>query len=365
MAKKVLFLNWKDITHPSAGGAEVFTDALAEHMAKECEVDYFTSTYPGCKQEETVHGYRVIRKGTIYTTILHAWMFWHTSGKKNTYNKIIDQAHGIPFFAAFYSSHPTVTTIIHEVAGELWASIVPIVGRHTGPIIDRIWLLLYRNKKIITVSPSTKKALLDFGIQEHRICIVPNFSPIQHQDIPIKSEHPTLLVLGRIAPVKRIEHAIDAYTLARKNIPSLKLVIIGKTDKTYACYAEYITRKINNDPNITLIKNATEQEKHMWLQTSHLLIMTSKKEGYGIAILEAGVCGTPAIGYCVSGIQDAILDGKTGIIVPEEHPDPLAERIVSLLQKPEMYRMMQKHAFNHASVHTKDDTIYAFSRATS
>ncbi len=364
MAKKILFLNWKDITHPSAGGAEVFTDALAEHMAKQCEVDYFTSEYPGCNQVELIHGYRIIRKGNMYTTILHAWIFWHRSGKKNIYSRIIDQAHGIPFFSTFYYAHPPINTIIHEVAGEVWGSVLPMIGQYLGPIIDRIWLMLYRNEQIITVSPSTKKDLMALGIQKHHISIVPNFSPIQRNDIPVKSQRPTLLVLGRIAPVKRIEHAIQAYGIAKKSIPGLQLTILGKTDTRYQTYKNMLLRSIQHDIDIECIENASHQEKLRRLETSHLLIMTSKKEGYGIAILEAAACGTPAIGYRVAGVQDAILDGKTGILAPEERPDSLAQAIVSLLQKPETYGVMQKNCFDHARIHTKERTIYAFSTTT-
>lgn len=363
MPKRILFLTWKDINHPASGGAELLTDALASHMAKTHEVTYFTSSYPGALRTERIHNYTVIRRGNLYTTYVHAFLWWHwnrTYTKK--YSAIIDQVHGIPFFSLLWYKHPRVFTLVMEVAGELWSNVrFPLLGVF-GKALERVWLALYKKHTVITISKSTKDDLIAQGITPNNIYIIPMFSNIHCEHIPQKSETPTLLVIGRIAPVKRIEDAIDAYRMARASIPSLKLVIIGKTEPAYEEYKSLLRKKIAGNTGIMLIENGTEEDKKTWLKQSHLLLMTSRKEGYGLVILEAASCGTPAIGYRVPGVQDAIINKQTGMLTDAETPEYLAHAIEELFNDTSTYRTMQEAVFQHSKQYTIAHTQEAFHR---
>lgn len=355
MSKRILFLSWKDITHPSAGGAELVTDMLAQHMAHAYDVTYFTSSYPGARAIEIINGYTIIRRGSVYTTYIHAWLWWHK--RKRTYVSIVDQVHGFPFFSLLYLHHPPVTTLVMEVAGKLWdTSRLAFIGK----ILEQAWLWMYKTSKIVTISKSTHDELVAHGIVQKNIALIPMFSHILCEEIPQKAQNPTLLVIGRIAPVKRIEDAIDAYTLAKQEIASLQLVIIGKTETSYEAYKSYLVKKISTDSCITFIENGSEDEKKEWLAKAHLLVIPSKKEGYGLVILEAAACGTPAIGYNVDGIRDAIIDQETGILSSQETPDFLASSICEILTNTARYIHMQKTAFIHAKVHTVEHTVSSF-----
>lgn len=365
MEKKlnILFLNWKDASHPSAGGAEILTDVLATSIATTSHVTYFTSSYPRAASREQYHGYTIVRRGNLYTTYVWAYIWWILHGRYTGWDYIIDQVHGFPFFSILYPNHPRVVTLVMEVAGSLWQNTTGTTVRTLGKILEFLWLRLYRTHPIITISPSTKQELLSRGIPSEDISVIPMFSSIHCDKIPEKDSVPTLLVIGRIAPVKRITDAIDVYTIARKTIPTLRLVIIGKTDKTYASYEAEVMQKVVHDPNITVIKNGSEKEKRAWLERSHLLLMTSQKEGYGLVILEAAACGTPAIGYRIAGIQDAILDQKTGILVPQNDPQLLAASICEIVTNTARYTDMQQAAFNHANSLSAEHTSDAFARS--
>ena len=58
-------------------------------------------------------------------------------------------------------------------------------------------------------------------------------------------------------------------------------------------------------------------------------------EGFGIVFLEAAACGKASIGGRSGGIPDAVLDGKTGLLVDPLRIDAVAEAIVHLLAQPE------------------------------
>jgi glycosyltransferase involved in cell wall biosynthesis len=55
-------------------------------------------------------------------------------------------------------------------------------------------------------------------------------------------------------------------------------------------------------------------------------------EGFGYVVLEAGATGTPVIASRVGGLPEAVLDGDTGILVPERDPAALADAIVTLAE---------------------------------
>ncbi|OGY31142.1 MAG: hypothetical protein A3C02_00940 [Candidatus Andersenbacteria bacterium RIFCSPHIGHO2_02_FULL_45_11] len=362
MKQTVLFLSWKDITHPSAGGAELLTDTLAQHLTSTYDVLYFTSAYPGAKKSEEINGYRVMRRGSQFTTHLYAILWWHLHGRALQYTYIIDQVHGFPFFSTLYIGHPKVITLVMEVAGDIWDTLRSPFLRIIGKGLERLWLRLYRNNDIVTISKSTKRELIEHRVTTSNISIIPMFSQRILPDIPPKSDIPTLLVVGRIAPVKQIEHAIDAYMIAKRIIPSLRLVIIGKTEQAYEAYKSFLLKKIVSDPDITFIENASEEKKQEWMEHSHMLLMTSQKEGYGLVILEAAACGTPTIGYRVQGIQDAILDTSTGMLVENQQPAAMAESICEILLHASRYTDMQKKAYEHATTHTKKQTCVAFTK---
>lgn len=355
--KRILFLNWKDIHNPSAGGAEVLTDALASHLAEENEVLYITSSFPNAPKIETINGYTVIRAGNIATCMIHAFFTHDKLQRERKFDLIIDQVHGVPFFSLFYTNHPRILTLIHEVAGDLWSTVFP---RAFGKHVDAFWLWLYKKQQFITVSQSTKQELMLHRIPESYIHIVPNFCDLQLSTIPEKTSPFTLIVLGRIAPGKRIEHAIEAFRILKKTIPEVHLIIIGKSEKKYSAYDNIIQNLADQSPDITIIRNANDQEKTNWLKQSHILLMPSKKEGYGIAILEAAACGTPAIGYNVAGIRDAIIDGETGLLAKEELPEQLAKASLMLLQNSSQYAAMKSAAFLHAQQYTAEHTLLSF-----
>jgi glycosyltransferase involved in cell wall biosynthesis len=50
-------------------------------------------------------------------------------------------------------------------------------------------------------------------------------------------------------------------------------------------------------------------------------------------VIEANACGTPAIGWAVPGVRDSIVDGKTGLLVPFDDTQALAQTIVKFLSK--------------------------------
>ena len=72
------------------------------------------------------------------------------------------------------------------------------------------------------------------------------------------------------------------------------------------------------------------------------------QEGFGIAFVEAAAFGVPAVGSRSGGIPDAVVDGETGILVPEESPLDLADALTFLYRKPDIRKEMGRAARERA-----------------
>jgi glycosyltransferase involved in cell wall biosynthesis len=71
-----------------------------------------------------------------------------------------------------------------------------------------------------------------------------------------------------------------------------------------------------------------------WLQRAELLVHPARWEGFGLALLEAMLSCLPVVATSVSSIPEIVVDGQTGLLVPPDDADALAEAIDGLLTDP-------------------------------
>ena len=84
------------------------------------------------------------------------------------------------------------------------------------------------------------------------------------------------------------------------------------------------------------------------MRRSHLLLHTSKREGWGLNVIEANAMGTPAAVYPVAGLRESTLDNETGVVSREETPQSLAARINDLVTSPNLYDKFRVAAWERA-----------------
>ncbi len=96
------------------------------------------------------------------------------------------------------------------------------------------------------------------------------------------------------------------------------------------------------------------EQKWRLLRGSDVFVMPSRadskatQEGFGIAFMEAAAFGVPAVGSRSGGIPDAVVDGETGILVPEESPEGVADALTTLYRNPEARKEMGRAARERA-----------------
>jgi glycosyltransferase involved in cell wall biosynthesis len=175
-----------------------------------------------------------------------------------------------------------------------------------------------------------------------------------------KFDVPTIVCISRFRRYKGLGFAIAAMNQVLVQVPSARLIIVGNGDSSE------LQRQISRGDYGTSIEirhrapNSWNEEKRTLLSKSHLLLVPSIREGYGIVVIEANACGTPAIGWAVPGVKDSILDGKTGLLVPFGDVDALAKTITKCLSESQLRGELSRSAVGWARQHSWDAAAKKF-----
>jgi len=327
---KILIINWRDIKHPAAGGAEELTFEVARRWVQwGHEVTWFAAGFPGGQEEEVLEGVRIIRRGKQITVHFKAFRYYKNRGKGH-FDVVIDEINTIPFFTPLYVKEKHVA-YINQLAKEVWFYEMPFPVNLLGYLIEPLFLRTYRKTPIITISESTRDDLHKLGAKKV-VVVHPGFSGVPLSELPKpieKAQRPTVLYVGRVVPSKRVNEIIKAISLVRERVPEVQLQVAGSISQSYLSKLEREVKNYNLEKNVTFLGKISFHERQTLMKQAHLLALASVREGWGLVVIEANALGTPAVVYKVPGLVDSVQDGKTGLVTPHNDPQSLADKISS------------------------------------
>jgi glycosyltransferase involved in cell wall biosynthesis len=163
-----------------------------------------------------------------------------------------------------------------------------------------------------------------------------------------------------LAPSKRYDHAIIAVAALAERLPHASLTIVG--DGRERQRLEALAREMGVADRVRLLGRLSEQEKLDAIDAADILVGTSVREGWGLTVNEAAARGLPAVVYDIPGFRDAVVDGRTGLLV-EPDPHALAAAVERLLREPQVYERLRRNAWSAAGSVTYDQTADAFEGA--
>lgn len=347
---KILILNWRDIEHPSSGGAEILTHELAKRWVQRgLEVVQFSSFFSGAKKNETIDGVKIIRRGHPDARYLflsvHFLAFWYYHRFfKGRFNVVIDEIHGLPFFTPLYVRDKKIA-LICEVADELWYKVYGQFFGRIGRFVEIFYLrAVYKNTQFLTISESTKKDLLRNNVDKNRIHVIPMGIRFPKQKLlPNKEKVHTLLFVGRLSKAKGIEDAIAVVKLVKSSLPNVRLWIVGKGENEYTHYLKKYVQNLGLVNSVKFFGFVSEEEKFRIMARATVLICPSAKEGYGLTIPEAGSVGTPSVSYNVDGLRDIIQSEESGLLVAKK-PYAMSQAVIRLITNQNLYKKNQEGA---------------------
>lgn len=343
---RILWLTWKDMEHPQAGGAEVVNEELAKRLVADGhEVHFVVGGFAGCAPEVS-RGFKITRLGNRFSVYWHAYRYY-TKHLRGWPDLVIDEMNTIPFFARFYVSEPSIM-FVHQLAREIWFYQMPQPLSTIGYLLEPLYLWLLRSSRVITVSESTKRDLVRYGFADDAISIISEgieLTPVGQLDAIGKYDTPTILSLGSVRPMKRTLDIVRAFELLKARVPRARLIIAGDAG---GAYGKRVTDAVARSPyaaDIRMLGRVSPLQRSELLCRAHVLAVTSVKEGWGLVVTEANSQGTPAVVYDVDGLRDSVQDGKTGIVTKANTPEALAEDICSMLCSGERASQLRRAAW--------------------
>ncbi|BBY06653.1 glycosyltransferase family 4 protein [Mycobacterium noviomagense] len=335
----VLLLCWRDTGHPQGGGSEAYLQRIgAQLVASGVAVTLRTARYPGALRREVVDGVQISRAGGRYSVYVWALLAMAAARvglgplRRVRPDVVIDTQNGLPFLARLLHGQK-VAVLVHHCHREQWPVAGPVLGRLGWFVESKLSPRVYRRNQYVTVSLPSARDLVDLGVHNGRIAVVRNGldeAPPQTLSGP-RAQSPRVVVLSRLVPHKQIEHALDAVALLRPRIPGLHLDVVGG-GWWQPRLVDHAARLGISDA-VTFHGHVDDVTKHHVVQRSWVHVLPSRKEGWGLAVVEAAQHGVPTIGYRSSGgLCDSIVDGVTGILV-DDH-DELVSRLEELLADP-------------------------------
>lgn len=237
-----------------------------------------------------------------------------------------------------------------------WMARVPVrIATHHGIIAGiprwrekiHAWMVNHDiATRIVAVSAMTRQKLLGEGIQPGRIVVIQNgINPVSLTDVDrlavrselgMGAEDPFLLAVGRLVFSKAHRVLVAAMPAVLKKFPTAKAGICG--DGVMRPELEAQIRSLGLSNSVKLLGQADNVTK--FLASADVFVMPSLWEGLPIALLEAMSAGLPAIATRVEGVEEVIVEGEHGLLVPIENTEALANAILRLLADPQLCQRM-------------------------
>lgn len=357
--RRILITNWRDITHPWAGGAEAYMHEIARRWVRDgCDVGWLCGKYHGAKREELVDGIRVHRVGGHFTLYPLAALTYLLRLRRR-YDVIVDCENGIPFFTPLYSRKPVVLVVFH-VHAEVFRTELPKYLSRIALFMEG-WLMprVYRKKEVLTISDSSRHDLESGGWDRGRITIVKSGVELPLTTrLPQRSDTPLLVCLGRLKRYKSVHILLRAMPEVLRRFPGAKLAIVGQGPDR--ARLERIAWRLGLASSVRFCGYLDRRTRDHLLAQAWVAVCPSAFEGFGVICLEANAVGTAVVASRVAGLKDAVVDGKTGLLVPHGQSGLLAQSLIALLDDPSLRMEMGRAGREWAGAHTWDASSRAF-----
>ncbi|MCL2689334.1 MAG: glycosyltransferase family 4 protein [Chitinispirillia bacterium] len=328
----ILVINWRDIEHPEAGGAEVHVLELFSRLVdKGHYVTLLTTRFKGSSKTAVQRGIEVLRLGRTYTFNWEAPFLVRKLLRQKNYDCVIDDVNKLPFFTSLWFPKVKCGSFFHHLLGKT------VFGLTNPPMALYVYLMEklypwgYRRVPCCTVSKSTAAELIEKGFNKENISIIENSIDTNHYcpDSSVSREKDLLLYVGRLKKYKRVDIVFEAMSILKKQGRHLRFVIAGNGDDMERLKQR--CKELELEDCAAFAGFISEEKKIEYLRKAALFVNTSEKEGWGITNVEAAACGTVVVANDAPGLRDSVINNKTGLLYKENDVESLASTIKKLL----------------------------------
>jgi phosphatidylinositol alpha-1,6-mannosyltransferase len=265
----------------------------------------------------------------------------------------------VVLFAQWQSSLPQ---LLVPRAARRYLSLCPAYGREllTSVLIPFHRLLCraaFRNVDVaVPISTPVEAMLRRIGRPRGRVALIhPGVDPMRFRpgssgglrDRYGVGGAPLILAISRLVRRKGHDLLIRALSRVLESLPDARLLLGGRGPEEQALRA--LALELGVERAVIFAGRIADDEMVEHYRMADLFALPSRQgprdvEGFGIVCLEAGGCEVPSVATNTGGIADAVVDGETGLLVPQEDVPALADALLRLLRNPEEAKAMGRRA---------------------
>ncbi|MEO6694247.1 MAG: glycosyltransferase family 4 protein [Ignavibacteria bacterium] len=284
------------------------------------------------------------------------------SVKKESYSHIIFSGRFALYSSLFLGNYHSKTKFIAIAHGGDVNADNPIEKNYVNKALLKMDL-------IIPVS-NFSKGKVSKAIDPKKILVIPNgfdFPEIEKIKVTEKqfnNGHLNLVSVGTIWPRKGHHNVLKAFPKILQKYPEAKYNIVGRLADTSKVKNFFEDEKLRD--HLIVHGQIPSENMHKILDDSQIFILLSEIqpdgdfEGFGIAVIEGNYFGLPAIGSKDSGLEDAISNGVSGMLVDPHDPAEISDAIQKIKDN---YFEFSKGARQWAMEHHWSKIIHRYIKA--
>jgi glycosyltransferase involved in cell wall biosynthesis len=286
----------------------------------------------------------------------HDWILYSALPLRRNFNiPLVLHLHGTGFLCPMTTSLTSKNTVCDEPPTRkciscakdsygLPRALAAYYGIKTNK--DRLKLV----DRFIAVSSFVKQFhLKHLGLEDKDIVVIPNFYVADADRAKEEAKglpEDFILFVGWLKPHKGVDALIEAY---QKLHTETKLVLIGLEDPAY---------HYRSTESVLIIKNVPHNMVMQAMSKCRFAVFPSRfPEPFGIVAIEAMSQKRAVIASDIGGLKDMVVDGETGLLVPSDDSDKLAEAISYLLQRPEIASQMGARGYERFAKNYTADVV--------
>lgn len=206
-----------------------------------------------------------------------------------------------------------------------------------GPILRRAcWIVVCKTRKAC-------EYMLNKGFKKVRVIPVGVSTSLFYPEKVKKGENFELLTVGNLIPLKNFSLVLETFRLLSDINDHTRLTIIGEGPEKSRILKYVKENGLEN--KVRLLEKIPNNMMRRYCSKADLFLLFSKVEIFGMVILEAMACGCPVVSTPTPGAIDVIVDNVNGIIVKDENPYDIANRINLLLHDRKRLLKLRREAY--------------------
>lgn len=342
----IAILDYRDIHHPEAGGAEVYMYEIFRRIAAHGHRVTWISAHDAGAAEESEGNLRMLRAGNKLTANFTSARAALRLARNEPVDLFIENLCKIPFFLPAYTDAPVLPIVLHLFGETVFREANPLLASYVW-LYERFIPRVYRDRPFVALSESTAEDLRRRGVRARWIDVVPpGLDLARYAAAGDGAREPLVAYVGRLKRYKQIDLVLRAFAEVHRRRPQTRMVVLGKGDDRPRL--EGVAAKLGIAAAVDFRGFVDEEEKIDWLRRARVVVYPSPKEGWGISTTEAAACGTPVVASDSEGLRDAVRTGVTGYLVPHADVGAWAARIGEILDDDAAYERLHRGALEWA-----------------